>query len=506
MTMKKLLLAAMLATTACNGSSTAPSTAVNPRASVAAGLDWLTEKVCADASNTPVAIDPVNGCPGYTERDLLPTDTVPYYRTDGGADYAYGFPVTGPANETMYVMAREFAPQNQPANWYVTPSYFPGHSHWDLYRIQNAWVSNAATRDVSGLNQIFFGNTSGTATPYNGWIDFPVTYLSNPGATQSTNVPVSGLYWEEQGLPWPVPAQPAPTSLGTQTTWQFNPAYTFASGKQLATIISEHQSAPNTTSHNPDNGHMEIWYFTQPYGPSRWEVWAAEKCLANSCSSYIINNNCTAVPPSPFPYGTKTYTYYRTNCRDWTVTAPASPGSTVPPLPIPQANILSNPHFSDDPVGTAGSLTAWQLSASLTGTALVQQQSTAAADTGGGKYAGARYAQIVQPGVLTQTVSAPATGATVTYGASVKAATASGSVTVTFTQLDGTGAVLATATSSKTVTPVGDNASCTGIVVCATFVGGRTALATGAASLQIQISLDTSGITYDLVDSYIGNS
>jgi hypothetical protein len=55
----------------------------------------------------------------------------------------------------------------------------------------------------------------------------------------------------------------------------------------------------------------------------------------------------------------------------------------------------------------------------------------------------------------------------------------------------------------RDVTP---NSSCSGVVDCATFVGGRTGIVAGAASLEIQISLDSTAITYQLVDGYIGGS
>src|SRR5690348_3229150 len=113
--------------------------------------DWLVQKVCADANDAPVPVDPYsssdpfgNGCSGYTERDIRNADTVPYYRyvDTGSANlardlYAYSYPVASASGEMLYVMVREFAALNRPPNnWYVNPVFYPGHTHWDTYRIE----------------------------------------------------------------------------------------------------------------------------------------------------------------------------------------------------------------------------------------------------------------------------------------------------------------------------------------------------------------------------------
>lgn len=486
--------------------------------------NWLAQKVCVDSQNKPVSVDPYsasdpygNGCSGYTERNIQSSDTVPYYRyIDGGTGtpsrywYAYSYPVTSPTGEQMFVMARQFTPSNVAADWYVNPAFYPGHTHWDMYRIQAGYVSNATTRDNSGFNQTFFGNTNGSATPYNGWIDFPVSYLSSFGPSAHSTFATRNVYWEQSGLSWPLPSQSAPTGGSTQTTWNLIPGYTFASGKKMNTLVNYHQSAPQPTSSNPDTGHMEVWYFTMPYGASRWEVWSAASCLASSCSSYIQNKNCAPAAPTKFPYGSTSVTYYRTNCVDWTKTMLATTTSTLPRLPIPEADMLTNIHFSNDPPGTTGRASNWTLGSGLS---LAQLTSTTSTDTRGGKYPGTRYIRVAcaascsTSSSISQDVPVSSNGV-YAYGVTVRAESSAGTMTVSLSQVDANGNVLANSTvvTTQSVTANGDQSSCSSSVVnCATYVGGTTpvTLLPGAVRLRETISPRTAGVSYDITQAYV---
>lgn len=525
-----MLCAAVAATAACShgGSSLLPKADTIGTLSVASATaasdpaNWLAQKVCVDSSNHPVAVDPYsssdpygNGCAGYTERNIQQGDSVPYYRYvnpgTGGAStywYAYSYPVTSPSGEQMYVMARQFTPQNASSSWYVNQNFYPGHTHWDMYRIQGGYVSNATTRDNSGLSQTFYGNTNGTATPYNGWVDFPTAYLSSFGTASPVILPTRGVYWEESGMSWPLPTQSTPTGGSTQTTWNLLQGYTFDSGKKMNTLVAYHQSQPQPSSTNPDNGHMEIWYFTMPYGPSRWEVWSAASCLGTTCKP-TTPQQCAATGSKTFMYQGKPYTYWRTNCVDWTRTMTATSSSTLPALPIPEADMLANMHFSDDAVNTSGKAGGWTVGSNLT---LSQLQSTLSGDTRSGKYPGVRYARIActstcsSGSALSQDVPVTS-GGTFLYGAVIRGES-TGQVRVTLAQVDANGNVLAnTAVSSTaTVTSVGDNSSCNGVVNCSTFVGARqnVTLVSGAAKLRMTIAPLTSGVKYDLSEADLG--
>lgn len=495
--------------------------------------NWLAQKVCVDGTGSVVSVDPYTsanafgaGCPsGLAMRNLRESDPVPYYNyydpTSTGNPtrfrYTNAYETHGASGQTIYVMDRQFQPSNVPSNWYVKQSFYPGSTHWDTYEINNGWVSNTTTRDNNGLEQTFWGNLSGTPTPYNGWIDFPTSYfagIASAPPAQNTYVPVHNVYWEQSGLSWPTPTQSvSATSTSTQTTWKLLPGYRFDSGKTMNTLVSYHQSQPYPADTNPDHGHIEAWFFTVPYGPIRWEVWSAASCLASGCSSYIQSNCSTHTATMTFPYKGANYTYYRTNCADWERgTALAASGSTVPTLPVPKANLLADFHFADDPLFTSQTATNWRVGSALF---LSQQQSTASGDTQSGRFPGVRYVKLSCNVVCTSasTVSqdvAVSSGGIYSFGLEAETESSSGSVAVSLAQIDANGQVLgAPHTIVQAVNGLGDGSNCGNhprVENCALYVGDRTPvyLQSGAVRLRVTVQPLTAGITYDVTNVYLG--
>jgi hypothetical protein len=494
--------------------------------------NWLAQKVCVDKSGELGRIDPYttsnafgDACPsGYSIRNLRETDSVPYYKyfrpTPGDTNvthyrYTNAYETFDISNRALFVMDRQFAPSNVPSDWYVRQSFYPGSTHWDTYAIGDGWVSNVATRDNTGLNQTFYGNLSGTPTPDNGWIDFPTSYVStlaNRPRAQSTFVPVHGVYWEQSGDPWPVPTPSlSQQDPDTETTWKLLSGYTFDSGKTMDTLVSFHQSRPVVAGDNPDSGHMELWYFTVPYGPTRWEVWSAASCLASSCRSYIQSGCAGVTATMTVPYNGSNYTYYRTNCADWEQGVLLSyQGSTVPTLPLPQQNLLANFHFSSDRVDTSQRATAWEIADSLQ---FVQLQSSAPGDTGSGRYPGLRYAKMScgtrcsSGASLSQSIVLKG-GGVYSFGAEIRASSP-GTIRVSLSQLDKDGQVLGK--PSVVTAPVdsrGDGSNCAtlgGIENCAVYIGERDHLVVepGAEKLRIALLPLVPGIDYDVTDVFL---
>jgi hypothetical protein len=314
------------------------------------------------------------------------------------------------------------------------------------------------------------------------------------------------------GTTWPTPQQPAPTSTDTQTTWKLQTGFTFDSGKKMNTLISYHQSGPQPNATDPGTGHMEIFYYTLPYGPSRWEVWSAAKCLRIGTCSVNTTQQCNPTKTRSFPYRGTSYTYSRIDCIDWTRTVVASAGSTLPIMPVPETNLLSDMHFSTDPVNTSGRATAWNVGSGLT---LAQVRSTFTADTNNGRFLGVRYARISCAAVcsslstLSQDVPLPASAA-YTYGAIARVESGTGSMNVTLSEIDSNGNVLSTpASTTTTINPYGYRSACnagpTSVVLCDSFVGRTAAVnaVPGAVSLRLTIKPLTPNAQYDVPDAYI---
>jgi hypothetical protein len=507
------------------GSRVAP----DPVVDVTNAKSWLIQKVCADARGAH-PIDPFDpndpygdgGCPsGMVERDLLPTDALPYYRysdltgATGPSAAAISLPVWDSQGGEFLMMQRSFNPDG-------TLVFDTNYSHFDTYRIGGDWISQYGTRDNGSFNATFFGVTGGSVTPYNGWTDFPATnFLSTSVATSSDLV--LGCSWELCGVspPGVVPASPMDLPASS-LQYQLLTAFPFGSmggtRKVMNTIAASHEAAPNVYPANgsSDAGHTEIWYFTVPYGPTRWEVWSAAACLlphaenpnpppcgtmAAGEAAYVSSGYCSCLPAADalgdcedgpttkeISYMGEAYTYVRTVCRDWSNVVPVASSSrvAVPYWPSPQANLLRNFHFSDvsasDPTDrTVG----WAVPSSLT---VSSAQSTALYDTtrsgdgppsdcAAGVPAGVRYVTMkcaeAPCAALSQDVplaSYPAVMTSGTYAFGVTARTdlggpnpagaaiptaPTGTLLVSVEQIDANGDVVGTAASAATSTTVG---------------------------------------------------
>ncbi len=284
--------------------------------------DWLVRKVCADSSDRPVPTDPYDGCPsGTTMRQQKMGDPLPYHIADlPGEQRADAWWTYDKDMNPYYFHTFDYTPFNQ----YNLFSYSDGH---DSYSIKNGWVSIADTRDGGGYGTTWWGSG---CTVGGGWVLFPTSnFLSGGSAT----LPIGGTGWEQEG-------QTAPGVCGGQiqslTTWELKNDFSFGGAdgqpvKTMDTLVSYHGNATDD--------HLEIFYFTQIYGPTRWETWRpANNNPAKSlhCASADI-----------ITYQGKQWVM--TDCREWTRVTLATPSDVVPPVwPLPLANILLHWHWDND--------------------------------------------------------------------------------------------------------------------------------------------------------------
>ena len=513
---------------ACDTLPAALPVALDPVTDAMNARNWLVQKVCADERGA-VSVDPFSagnpygdgGCPkGTVQRDLLPSDRLPYYRysdlTKEGGPWAstISTSVWDAHGDEFVLMQRSFRSDGK-------IEFSPKFSHYDTYRIGQDWISEYGTRDSNSFNATFFGATAGAVTPYNGWTDFPAKNFLKTTWTQETDF-VLGNHWELCGVPPPGVAPAAPGNLG-RSLLQYRLIESFPFGsiggtkKVMNTMAANHQSAPVLfpANGNADDGHIEIWYFTIPYGPSRWEVWSAAECLKPhgdapkvACgemregpTAYAASNYCSCEPTftgncsdgastQEIPYDGEPYAYKRIMCRDWTNVVPASSEAraTVPYWPTPQANLLQNFHFSEGDVAhpESGFRAHWKTDDSLV---VTTEQSTALYDTtvhGGGPLsecptglrAGVRYVTArctaatdgqcgslaqdvpvaIHPSVMTSGTFAfgvtARTDAGVSLGSEIPTAP-SGVLELTLEQVDAQGVVIADASSAVTSQTIG---------------------------------------------------
>lgn len=331
-------------------------------------MDWLIEHVCTDAADQPIAVDPYAGCPaGSRERRLRLHDPMPYLRHDQpgkNGDHPDGFHRVD-SHPMIDVHTRTVVAENDFDFDYFEP-YGPVHpgdgDGFDVYRIANGYATGGGTRDGGGYSQTFFGPD---CRPYGGWVFFSVSFLRSlrTGATGRGIFPLRGVYWEQNGEPWPGNCQPGQGfSRDTLTTWEFAPAHPFggvngAVTKHIDAIVSTH-GLPTRPGSRPQF-HLERFYFTDLYGLTRWEAWVP------SSDRVKASENCAG--DTEMTYEGVSFTL--ADCRDWSVVQLIDPPRPRWPWPYPEANLLRNWHFDRDgmapwqrtePTNGPGNIISWR--------------------------------------------------------------------------------------------------------------------------------------------------
>jgi len=309
-------------------------------------MDWLIQHVCVDAANRPIAVDPYNGCPAdLRERRLGLEDPMPYLRHDqpGKNGHPNGFH-RNDAHPMIDVHTRTTVAGNDFDFDYIQPygTMHPGDGDgFDLYRVTNGYATGGGTRDGGGYSSTFFGPD---CRPFGGWIFFPVSFLGSlrPGVAGRGVFPLRGVYWEQNGEPWPGSCTPGKGfARDTLTTWEFAPAHPFgglngAATKNIDAVVSTH-GLPTRPGPRP-HFHLERFYFTDLYGLTRWEAWSPSSDYPKA------SENCGG--DTRMTYEGVAFTL--TGCRDWSVVQLINPPRPRWPWPYPEANLLQNWHFDHD--------------------------------------------------------------------------------------------------------------------------------------------------------------
>jgi len=310
-------------------------------------MDWLIQHVCVDSTDQPIAGDPYYGCPASSrERRLGLHDPMPYLRHDQpgrNGDHPDGYQ-RHDAHPMIDVHTRTVMSANDFDFDYFEPygAMHPGDGDgFDLYRVANGYATGGGTRDGSGYSQTFLGPD---CRSYGCWIFFPVSFLHSlrSGGPGRGVFPIRGVYWEQNGEAWPGRCTPDRNfSRDALTTWEFVPAYPFggqngAATKRIDAIVSTHGFEMRLRAQ--PHFHLERFYFTDLYGPTRWETWAP------SSERMKATENCAG--DTQMSYEGVAFTL--TDCRDWSVVQLINPPKPRLPWPYPEANLLQNWHFDHD--------------------------------------------------------------------------------------------------------------------------------------------------------------
>jgi len=466
-------------------------------------LTWLVKSVCVDSLNQVLRRDPYGGCPfGASIRKIQIGDPLPYHNIEQiGYQQRDAFPVADVSGtKTWIVNTFDYAPFNF-FNLYATAN--AGSDGYDVITVQDGWASVANTSDGGGYGQAFYGSNCRLG---DGWILFPANgFLSANRAT----VAIADAYWEQSDQSYPG-ACPSKYSTSTQTSWKKQSAFKFGGvngnpTKTMDTLVSYHgfQSSLNFLFHE----NLEVFYFTREYGMTRWEVWTpavqnpkqANECVTPSTQNY---NNVTFVV---------------TACHDWSVVTPPPSGSEqIPVWPIPNINLLQNPHFisTTAPWIVADGITAIpKVSSSYRDTLFAKPGVGYVSLTCGTNcITSADNFQVSLYQDLPATNFVPSQ--TYSYGINVRtdpaqcAAPCDGSIGVKVNQFDAVGNLLSSVWTIGTVTsdngtPGASTGEADSVYLSSAFISGSVTIVPGVQLIRIRIA-PKSPETFDVVSAWLG--
>ena len=298
--------------------------------------DWLVKSICVDQSNQPVAADPYYECPaGDRRRKIEIAEPLPYHNKNQiGNLISDSFPVLDTNGNKLYFRTFDWGP--------VFNNFDNNTDGFDVYVVRDAWVSVINTRDAGGFGTTFFGSN---CTLGDGWLLFPKQGFLGGGRII---VPIAGVYWEHSGESFPGSC-PTRYVTDSQTSWALQRGLEFGGfngheTKKMDAVISYHgfKGVPAFLEH----GHMEVFYFTQQYGLTKWEAWVSARQGAQK------TKNCNV--PDQVQY--KGIPFIIRNCQDFSNVA-FEHNPDIPQWPVPEANILSHSHF--DRVESSSRLNEW---------------------------------------------------------------------------------------------------------------------------------------------------
>ena len=305
--------------------------------------DWLAMSVCADANDHPIGADPYYDCPAGTHLRKIRMGEKPSYHNlnQNGNLENDSFILSDRMGQPLYFRTMDWGPR--------LGRFANNVDGYDTYVLGDGWVAINATKAGGPGGVTFFGLNCARA---GAWPSYPLNGFLSEGTAHTQ---IASRLWEQSGGSFPGTCPPARAYQPLQTDWRLQRGFVFGGvrnepKKVMDTIISVHgfQDNPNFLQH----GHIEVFYFTQQYGLTRWESWTPVQHGAS-----INPNNCGV--QEPFSY--RGVVFVVSDCQDYSRVVPARP-TDEEVWPLPQANLLTDSHFTE--VRPAGPGSGWKVSGS----------------------------------------------------------------------------------------------------------------------------------------------
>lgn len=408
--------------------------------------DYLVQMVCVDSSNTPIFADPVS-CPS-SRRKLQVGEPLPYHKIDtGNYQISDSFPLASTSGQTLAANSYFFTQD------YNIDSLFSNQPHYTWRGGYNIMGSDSS--------YVFFRGTGDSGTY---WAPWWTAGCETRGWRLFPNTSSAFSYgWDYSDTEF-APDCPGSISVnGSIVEWNRYSTYTYVvstsdptKNRTLDTLASYHWVYSNGAF-----GDLEISFFTQEYGFTRWESW--RQTAPGSALATSLLTRCPGMSHTDTFHGS---IYYLNDCRNWTTLIQPSGGAWDPdgasssdPLVLrwpvdplyTSINYLQNTHIGGPypaaPKGTCAD-TGWAVFNSPAPITLGYYSGTAASQPyeGGGNCVRTMEISTFPAGDYYQVIPAPpGVGTTYKFGAmlwTVNPSSATGAVNIVIMQRDSSATIV----------------------------------------------------------------
>lgn len=263
---------------------------VTPSSYAQVPTDYLVQKICLNASGGVTSNDPV-GC-AHATRKLQIGEALPYHKTDFlGLQISDSYPIADRNGISKAVQTYFFtANLNTDPRFPNMPHFYPYAGGYNIVGADASYIYFRGTFDQSGGWQPWW--TSNCQAK--GWLQFP----NSSGALSYGSAASPTQYY---------PSCPGAINTAASTVEWNRYNFTYATGKTLDSLAGYHFA--------PGYGALEINYYTQQYGVTRWEAWIP----GTNQTPQGIKNQCPNVAYNAVFHGTQ---FYMADCRDWSKISP----------------------------------------------------------------------------------------------------------------------------------------------------------------------------------------
>ncbi|MBN8527746.1 MAG: hypothetical protein J0M36_00750 [Caulobacterales bacterium] len=262
--------------------------------------DFLVQMVCVDGNNLAIFGDPVS-CPN-SRRKLQIGEPLPYHKIDtGNYQISDSFPISSNDGVSRAVQTYFFTSNiNKDPLFPNQPFQYQPQGGYNILGADANWISYRGTSDPGSYWQPWWTNNCQTM----GWRLFP-----NNSSAFSYGNNIHGLATYPE-CPSSVPTGNANLEWTLYSNYNFIVSTTDTSkNRQLDTLAGYHFSRDG----NGVVGDLEISFFTQEYGATRWEAWKRD--VPSVAVQAMMDERCPGVPHQDTFHGA---TYYMHDCRNWT--------------------------------------------------------------------------------------------------------------------------------------------------------------------------------------------